>query len=315
MVAYIPRVDDPEIPPPYNFPGVTIMSFRLPAAMANLQALCDQFLNIGTLADRGFEYRAFLDFVDMEIVTYPKMVFAQAPYSTWGYASQQEMYFRFFVWKFVSLSGVLIPEPLPEWSIPFIFVDNSWSMISGRNIIGFPKVTAQFSPTPVLNANPFQISASALVLETHAPTTKLDWRPIVKIEPSNGSTQPPGGLWPWIGLGAQISDPLLNWLLQEMLANVPNAFSTVQLKQFRDPSSPTDACYQAVVATPFTLSNIGAPTALPPVTITVEQYASLDIPGSLGFPAGVPLQPALQYAVTLDMSTRNATNLFVNSQP
>lgn len=313
MIAYIPRVDDPEIPPPYDFPGITIMSFRLPAALANLQTLCDQLLNIGTLANRGFEYRAFLDFVDMEIVTYPKMVFAQVPYSTWGYASQQELYFRFFVWKFVSVSGILVPEPVPEWFIPFIFVDNSWSMISGRNVIGFPKVMAQFSPTPVLNANPFQISASALVLDSYAPTTKLDWKPIVKIDPSKGSAQAPGGLWPWIGLGAAIADPFLNGLLQQVLANIPNAFSTVQLKQFRDASSPTDACYQALVATPFIPSNIGAPIALPPVTITVGQYASLDIPGSLGFPAGVPLQPSLQYAVTLDMSTRNATNLFVNS--
>ena len=134
MVAFITRVDDPEIPPPYNFPGITIMSFRLPAALANLQGLCDQSLNIGTLANRGFEYRAFTDFVDMEILTYPRMLFAQAPYSHWGFASQQELYFRFFAWKFVSVSGVLIPEPLPEWtSIPFIFVDNSWSMISKRS--------------------------------------------------------------------------------------------------------------------------------------------------------------------------------------
>jgi hypothetical protein len=87
MIAYIGRADSPKIPPPYDFPGVTIMSFRLPAALANLQTLCDQLLNIGTLEQRGFEYRAFLDIVDMEIVTYPKMIFAQSPYSTWGYAS------------------------------------------------------------------------------------------------------------------------------------------------------------------------------------------------------------------------------------
>jgi hypothetical protein len=313
MVAFTTRVDDPEIPPPYNFPGITIMSFRLPAALANLQALCDQLLNIGTLADRGFEYRAFTDFVDMEIVTYPKMLFAQAPYSNWGYASQQELYFRFFAWKFVSVSGVLIPEPVPDLCMPFMFVDNSWSMISGRNVIGFPKVMAQFSPTPVLNANPFQISASALVLKNFSPTTMLDWQPVVKISPSTGPAPIPGGLWPWIGLGGQIADPLLNWLLQDALANVPITFSTVQLKQFRDASSPTDACYQAVVATPFAPSGIGVPTALPPVTITVEKYDSLDIPKSFGFPHGVPLQPALQYAVTLNMSTQNASNLFVNN--
>src|SRR5579863_9833570 len=98
MISFIQRDDNPEVPPPYKFPGITIMSFRLPAILSNLQVLCDQLLNIGSLADRGFEYRAFTDFVDMEIVTYPKMMFDEKPYSDWGYTSQQELYFRFYVW-------------------------------------------------------------------------------------------------------------------------------------------------------------------------------------------------------------------------
>jgi hypothetical protein len=48
------------------------------------------------------------------------------------------------------------------------------------------------------------------------------------------------------------------------------------------------------------------------VTITVNTYASLDIPGSLGFPAGQPLQPLLQYSISLDMQMGNGTNLFVS---
>ena len=313
IAAYISRPDDPDIPPPYDFPGITIMGFRLPATQAKLQALCDQLLNIGTLEARGFEYRAFLDFVEMEIVTYPKMLFAEEPYSNWGYASQQELYFRFYVWKFISLSGVLFPTPIPELFFPYMFVDNSWSMTSGRNVIGFPKVMARFDPTPVLNANPFKISVSALALNRLLPATKLDWEPIVKIDPTGGPAPAPAGLWPWIELGAEITDPLLNELLQDLLANIPNLFSTVQLKQFRDGSTTTDACYQALVETPFIPSNIGVPSPLPPVTITVNQYGNLDIPGNLGFQPCVPLQPSLQYCVSLDMSMSKARTLFVNS--
>ena len=192
MVQFIVRADNPEIPPPYDFPGITIMSFRLPATLANLQDLCDQLLNIGSPQQRGFEYRAVAGFVDMELVTYPTMVFAQAPYNAWGFATQQELYFRFMVWKYVTVSGFQYPgSAVPEWTIPFIFVDNSWSTISGRNVIGFPKVMAQFSPTPVLSASPFNISASALVLDTHSPATKLDWRPIVSIDADTGSAPLP----------------------------------------------------------------------------------------------------------------------------
>src|SRR3954451_23908039 len=140
MITYIQRNDDPAIPPPYDFPEITMRSFRLPARVANLQALCDKYLNIGTLEDRGFEYRALFGFVDMELVTYPTMMFAQEPFSGWGFASQQELYFRFFVWKFISLGGILFPDPIPELFFPFMFVDNSWSMTSGRAVLVFPKV-------------------------------------------------------------------------------------------------------------------------------------------------------------------------------
>jgi hypothetical protein len=90
-------------------------------------------------------------------------------------------------------------------------------------------------------------------------------------------------------------------------------FSTVQLKQFRDGSTTTETCYQALIATPFIPSNIGVPAPLPPVTITVNRYGNLDIPASLGFDAGVPLQPSLQYSVSLDMSMDKAKTLFVHS--
>ena len=59
MVEYISRPNDPEIPPPYDFPGVTIMSFRLQAKGAELQKLCDKQQNIGTLEQRGFSTASF----------------------------------------------------------------------------------------------------------------------------------------------------------------------------------------------------------------------------------------------------------------
>ena len=79
-----------------------------------------------------------------------------------------------------------------------------------------------------------------------------------------------------------------------MLANLPIAFSTVKLKQFRDASNPTAACYQAVVATPFTLSNLRPPTPLPPATITVERY-DLDIPNAWGFPPACRLSQCCNF--------------------
>jgi len=311
MVAFILRPDSPEIPPPYEFPGIRMFSFRLPAKLSKLQKLCDDWLNIGTLFDRGFEYRAFLPFVDMELLTYPKMEFAEAPYSNWGFASQQELYFRFFVWRFVYAGGIMLPVPTPELFFPYLFVDNSWSMISGRNVIGFPKVMARFERPSNSAGTPFPIVASTLVLATHQPTTHLDWRPFVTINSGGGSTMPiPAGAWPWIELAT--TDPLFELLLEAFEAALPEVFSTVQLKQFRDAPSVTGACYQAIVSTPFSPSKIGNLEPLPAATVTIKSYASLDIPKALGIPANTPITPALQYSVELDMKMVGATNLFVN---
>src|SRR6202012_2603928 len=111
--------------------------------------------------------------------------------------------------------GLMFPDPLPELFFPFIYVDNSWSMISGRNVIGFPKVMARFHPTPVLGANPFNITVSALALDTYAPTTELKWHPIVEINATSSvAPQPVDGLWPWVGLAADAADPILNEMLE-----------------------------------------------------------------------------------------------------
>ena len=130
--------------------------------------------------------------------------------------------------------------------------------------------------------------------------------------------QAPQGSWPWAGLGAgktaaltsEFSDPYLEGYLQMLLEDVPGLFTTVQLKQFRD--VPTNACFQAVVTTRFMPENVQVPELLPPVTITVNKYASLDIPGSLGFQAGHPIQPLLRYQVSLDMSMSHGENIFIN---
>lgn len=313
MVDYVLRPDDPQIPPPYEFPGITIRSFQLQADLAKLQALCDRWLNIGSVWKRGFEYRSFLDSVDMEIVSYPKMVFSEPPYCNWGFASQQELYFRFFVWKFLFVDGCLYPSAEPELFFPFMFVDNSWSMISGRNIVGYPKVLAQFTPSSISTAAPWPITASALAMQNYSPSVRLDWHPVVTVAPdtAGGPTQAPAGNWPWIQLGSAI-DPVLQQLWQSWLTAVPVTFSTVQLKQFRDAPSLTAACYQAVVAVSSSLSNIQQPVPLPPATITVNKYASLDIPAALGIQSGAALKPLLQYSVNLDMKINDATNIFVN---
>jgi hypothetical protein len=137
-------------------------------------------------------------------------------------------------------------------------------------------------------------------------------KPIVTIIPNQGNPQAPDGKWPWLDLGSALDDPVLNGYLQSFLEDVPDEFATVQLKQFRNAPSTAESCYQAVVATSFAITHIDPPSPLPPVSVTVATYESLDIPGGLGLPT-TPIEPLLQYSLKLDMSVSGADNLFVRS--
>ena len=149
------------------------------------------------------------------------------------------------------------------------------------------------------------------MLSKHRPTTRLELQPIVTIKPGGGLAAPlPPGVWPWIELTT--ADPLFEQLLEAFEAALPNTFSTVQLKQFRDAANVDEACYQAIVSTPFVPSNIRKLQPLPSTTVTIESYASLNIPKALGLPVNAPIEPTLQYSVELDMKMTTATNLFVN---
>lgn len=307
MPAFIEQDGDPQLPPPYRFPDITITSFRLRADFDSLGQLCDRLYNIGTLSERGFEFRPLIPFVDMEIVSYPRMEGAAPPYTDKGFMTQNEIYFRFFVIKYVSIAGMLFPTPEIAVVFPFIFVDNPWSAIAGRGVLGFPKNLARFD---LPSASPYPIEVSTLVFPEYTANTPLQWKPFVKIRSSTagGLSSLPSRLWPWgeiLGL-----HPLLEELLDIAGVLEQSLFSVILLKQFRDPETITNACYQAITQSRFTATDIENITPLPPATITIEPAASLPIRASFGF-TGNTLTPIWQYRLKCDMTYGHVRNIFV----
>jgi hypothetical protein len=307
MPAFIEQDGDPQLPPPYRFPGITITSFRLAADFDSLQQLCDRRLNIGTLSQRGFEFRPLIPYVDLEILSYPRMENSAPPYANHGFMTQNEIYFRFFVIKYISVAGMLFPLPEIACFFPFIFVDNPWSAIAGREVLGFPKGVARFD---LPNANPYPIKVSTQVLTQYQPNTQLDWKQFVEIRSSTASSSStlPSGVWPWgdiLGL-----HPLLQEILDIAEVLTESLFSVVLLKQFGDPESPPNACYQAITQSKFTATEIRDARPLPPATITINPAASLPIASSFGF-AGTTLHPIWQYRLECDMTYGHVRNIFV----
>ena len=311
MTQFIERVDDPEIPPPYCFPGVTIHSFELEANIDSLQNLCDTLLNIGSPAQRRFEYRPLLPLVALEVLIYPKMTSDTGRFANLGYISQNEAYFRFPVVKYEPIGLLWVPTEVSNF-FPYLFVDSSWSAFSGRNVIGFPKVIGKITQVPNPN-EPY--SASVKVPVFPKLQTKQSCEEVISIRAGTaGLGGAPSKTWPWVI--ASMTDLVgeaksLVVELDEMF--FPNSFSTIQLKQIRDAQDPTTACFQGLVHSRFTADNVSPPLFYNNVSVDLHSFASLDPVTELGLSTINPITPVLAYYTTCDMAFGHTKNMFINT--
>jgi hypothetical protein len=93
----------------------------------------------------------------------------------------------------------------------------------------------------------------------------------------------------------------------ELMAAMVDDPTLVFLKQFRDVSCPTKACYQAVVEASLAVDPLTAAfEALDPTLfeITIENWESHPIATELGVPARTPLKPEAAFKATIDFDIR-----------
>lgn len=312
MANFVEQHGDPQIPPPYSFPNVTIYSFRLEAGMDALTQFCNKRLNIGARNQRGFEYRPILRFVDIEVLHYPRMMSENQRFN-WGWSTQRECYFRLFVGRYDFAGGVWVPAEAAVF-IPYIFVDNAWSVVSGREVVGFPKVMASISMPNSENAQTGRFYPMRIITDVfprYGANTPQSACPIVEIESNQAGPHAPdmssGTIWPWGVFNPREIDPALLPFLRDR-----THFSTIQLKQIRDAEHPELACYQALIQAEVGIDRIEPPRTLPAAQISIPCYDSLRIEEELGL-KGEPLQPLWQYTLNCDLSYGKVRNLFVNT--
>ena len=316
------RLDgDPQISPPYRFSNVSIQSFRLNAEKSILRKFVVRQLNIGTEADRGFTYSTDRDYVDLEVLTYGRMESdADKPKRKIGSMTQHELYFRILVDK-----REIDPEGASKSTetaifIPYIFVDNNWSVIAGREVIGYPKMYAKFKkPFGGDNSKPpdpgfpwYTWTVATDVFHEYGDKD-LKFLEFVKIEAKGGNKGQLSGTWPWVG----DPSPQDSLVLGQSSTRKP----TIQLKQILDAENhdndgePNDefACYQALVHADLEVTVEHArdnPDPLTPAKITLTHHDSLPIGKVLGLKSEPTVISA--YRVTCSsMLLKNTWNLFV----
>jgi hypothetical protein len=310
MPTFIQQNGDPQIPPPYDLTGVSVRSFELASDMGALGTLCDTLLNIGSLSQRGFQYRPVLPYVALEVLTYDRMTSTVPPFSGYGYIPQKEIYFRFLVCRYDLIGPFLVPAQLCNF-FPFIVVDNAWSAFSGRDVLGIPKLIGSITQNIATDTS-YTATLSLPVFKTYSATTEqaLDTVISIKTGKTAGGAKSGPFPWPWVlfeELSSELSAPQLLW--SEMIK--PIGFSLVQMKQFRDAQTITDACFQGLVTADFFVTTATPYTLFESAEISLFPAASIDIAKSLGLGSTIPLSAALAYELSCGMTFSNVRNQFV----
>jgi hypothetical protein len=288
---------------PLALNGVTLHGFVLDAEADALQALCTKMLN-GPAGGRA----RYLPLLPKVLLVFAAMDAASSTdpvHRNWGYVPEIDV--SFFVpvavlepdgdgWEVVDLA----------WYLPYVFVDNSLAVATGREIYGFQKELGTFT-IPSTETGHGAYTASTLVLDPFKPQTRATERQVLQVRRNDSGavglekewddvTDAIGELFGGIsavgemvdqldGTGVDLLDLTLNLFSYVKSTSVPMVF----LKQFRDATDPTRACYQRVVTARADVDPTSVRHAGPlwgDYTLTLADFASHPIASDLGLKVG-----------------------------
>ena len=319
MAQYINGYSNPQMPPPFRFQGVRIWNFPVRAQADVVQALVNKFLPPAAVQKAtGYSFKVLRGvgmFEDttilyMMVLDYSQMACVGSVPASWGYLAQKEFYFGVPLVR----SGGGEEEDIVLFT-PYIFVDNSWSLICGNTVLGYPKQLAWFLMSPDSD-NPYPIQITTSVFTHYSPATPQTWQRFVDIEAFHlFGTAPPNSqaLWPFGDIDS-LYGPKGDLPLDEETFNLflgfklktKMSYDIVQLKQFRNAQSPDLASYQAIVTSTVELENFRFGDMLPPAVVNLTSYASLPLRQDLGLlPVSGPVIPAYPYWLECSFLLKN----------
>lgn len=294
---YIARGGDLVMAPPLELNGAIMYSFLVAADLGALQAICDQQLN--AVCGPDVIYKPLMPFAAIVCADITDSYSTVPPDSEKGWMSERD----FGVWIPV-VQGTMQDGSWKAgrigWYLPYVFVDNVAAMVTGREVFGFFKQTAALLMPPAPDA-PGAFSVDALVIAQYAPESQAQ---VLRLLTLTSTEQLPAPVGSWAGdvkrafedvwgklkeligdvrgLPIPIWDLLKNALEDLLTGDVPMVF----LKQFRDATDPTKACYQAVIEAPAHLVKFEDGWFTHPHDIAIVPVDSHPIAKECGFASG-----------------------------
>jgi hypothetical protein len=252
-IPYEATIAGTQGPPPYECTGVKVFTFPLLADVAPLQTLCNQFLNIAP-SPAGITFEPIPSApntctVMIEALDYQSLKARTPPWNDLGEAPQHELLFSFPVVR--KQGGRPVETGI---FVPYIFVDDQASAFTGREVVGLPKVLADFS------------------LDRNFPASTP-----IKIRFPERSTKGPIQL---VDLVTISTITALAPLGLPMTLNTTSVFG-FSTRILINPQSPATDSYRSIMRCTYA----STPTAtgpLPPAKVILTPIVGLDIQSTLG---------------------------------
>jgi len=283
--------------PPLALRGTTMYSFLLPADPAALTAICDQQLNAVTGATRV--YRPLMPMVAIVCADVSRSYSETPPDSEKGWMGERD----FGIWIPV------VADHKPAWYLPYVFVDNVAAMVTGREVYGFFKQTAALG-MPASPSAPGAFTTDALAIQHFSPESRAE---VMRLLTLTSTADRAGRESRWGAAREALDDlrdglrdlhgqaPVWDWklVLELLMMVVKGDVPMVFLKQLRDATDPTKACYQAVIEAPAHLEKWHAGGFTHPHDITIADTDSHPIVKECGL-GGYSLRSELGFWCQID---------------
>lgn len=280
---YVDRDDDIVYRPPYLQKDAFLSSFLIRASRDHQQRILDEQLN-NLCGNKPYRYKALLGHVALVLAKIGQVRSTDPRDSQRGWVSEVDV-----CWWILTAAEKDGRIDHLAWYIPYIWVDNPYTMVNGRESFGFPKSFAESRiPTGPKDVDG-EFYADAYVLKKYDPSTEVQKLRILTLErgQSNVVEEAKEGLAAFEHVvrhvvGNAIED--LEVAAQIIKEVISGKMPVVYLKQFRDVVDPTAACYQAIIESNTTIHAFNGAGLLPfGFKVTTVPMDSVDVARNLGF--------------------------------
>lgn len=298
---YIERADGQAFNQPYEIKGTKMYGFVIEGSMTKLQEMCDKYLN--NPSNGEIEYRPATNYVILTFNTIDSLSSIYPPDRDKGKVDEAEAVFWMLTVVGKKIGPFFVAERL-AWFLPYLYVNNSPVLVSGREVYGFMKELGKLH-IPTIDQEPDLFTADTLVFKEFSPEAKAKDERLLEVRRiGQGDKHQAIKTWDTFeqvireitgllfdnnsqiiipGLGLPFN--LLDYLIEKDLP-------FVSLKQLRDVEDSKRACYQALLESTMQLQTfysgklLGFKNFGDQFELTINNYASQPLVQDMGLHKG-----------------------------